>query len=164
MSTTTPSSDTTPTSSETYQAGCHCGYIKFDVTLSPPLHQQQVVDCSCSICRRAGYLLVYPPYSQVTWHDDSRARCAAYRFNTKTKDQLFCPKCGVSIAIDFRESPLPSWRKHHYGISVRTFNNIDLSTLTYKKLDGIGGVPPQGQDLSGVQWEIDEAEKAGQKL
>ncbi|KAK3986223.1 centromere protein V [Cladorrhinum sp. PSN332] len=154
--TTTTSSSSAP--SETYPASCHCGYIKFDVTLSPPLSQQQVIDCSCSICRRAGYLLVYPPHAQVTWHDDSLARTAAYRFNSKTKDQLFCPKCGISIGIDFRDSPFPSWRKNHYGISVRTFNNVDLSKLTYQKFDG-GAVPPEGQDLSGTQWEIDEAER-----
>ena len=35
------------------------------------------------------------------------------QFNTKLKDQLFCPKCGVSIGIDFRDV------NEHYGISVR---------------------------------------------
>ena len=44
--------------SETYPAGCHCGYIKFDVTLSPPLAEQKILECNCSICRRMGYLLV----------------------------------------------------------------------------------------------------------
>ena len=36
------------------------------------------------------------------------------QFNTKTKDQLFCPKCGASIGIDFRENHNPK----RYGISV----------------------------------------------
>lgn len=45
-------------SDQTYEAGCHCGYIKFSVTLSPPLPEYEVVQCDCSACRRFGYLLV----------------------------------------------------------------------------------------------------------
>jgi hypothetical protein len=45
-------------SSGTYEAGCHCGYIKFSVTLSPALPQYKVLNCNCSACRRFGYLLV----------------------------------------------------------------------------------------------------------
>ncbi|KAK4190181.1 Mss4-like protein [Podospora australis] len=140
---------------ETYEAGCHCGYIKFAVTLSPPLSQgHKVMECNCSMCRRAGYLLVYPPKAKVTWHNSSRERCATYQFNTKQKDQLFCGKCGASIGIDFRHVLTPE----QYGISVRTFNNIDLTKLTYRKGNGVEKVPPN-EDLSGTQWEIDEAER-----
>jgi hypothetical protein len=45
-------------SSGTYKAGCHCGYIKFSVTLTPPLRQTKVLNCNCSACTRFGYLLV----------------------------------------------------------------------------------------------------------
>ncbi|KAL2193695.1 hypothetical protein P885DRAFT_63688 [Corynascus similis CBS 632.67] len=131
-------------SSATYKAGCHCGYIKFSVTLTPPLPQTEVLNCNCSACTRFGYLLVYPEASSVTWHNDSRARCSNYRFNTKNKDQMFCKHCGASIGIDFREVYKP---KHIYGISVRTFFDIDLDSLTYDKLDGRNIVPPAG-DLS----------------
>ena len=44
--------------SGTYEAGCHCGYIKFSVTLSPPLPDYKVLSCNCSMCRKSGYLLV----------------------------------------------------------------------------------------------------------
>lgn len=33
------------------------GYIKFSVTLSPPLPATKPVNCDCSACRRFGYLL-----------------------------------------------------------------------------------------------------------
>lgn len=143
-------------SSGTYQAGCHCGYIKFSVTLTPALPQTKVLNCNCSACTRFGYLLVCaslfpsdplclllqqlsvrtsplqpgqekqkekrlkqryidPEASSVTWHNNSRARCTNYRFNTKDKDQMFCKHCGASIGIDFREVHAP---KHIYGISV----------------------------------------------
>lgn len=41
----------------TYDASCHCGYIKFSVKLSPPLPDNKPLNCDCSACRRFGYLL-----------------------------------------------------------------------------------------------------------
>ncbi|KAI6353180.1 hypothetical protein MCOR25_009131 [Pyricularia grisea] len=137
--------------SSTNEAGCHCGYIKFSVTLSPPLSETKVLDCGCSICRRAGYLLVYPKRHQLKWHGDSQSRCAVYQFNTKKKDQLFCPKCGSSIGIDFRDV------RDGYGISVRTFNNINLADLKYHIGDGLNEVEP-ATDLSGIWYEEDADE------
>ncbi|KAI9901326.1 hypothetical protein N3K66_003143 [Trichothecium roseum] len=132
------------TETGTYECGCHCGKISFSMKLSPPLPEYKVLQCSCSICRRAGYLLVYPEYEDVTWHNDSRAKLSNYRFNTKTKDQMFCGDCGSSIGIDFRELDPPS-----YGISARTINDVDLDSLQYKKLDGKKVYPPE--DLSGQE-------------
>ncbi|KAG9256667.1 uncharacterized protein F5Z01DRAFT_634242 [Emericellopsis atlantica] len=131
-------------SSATYNAGCHCGHITLSVTLSPPLPEHQVLNCNCSICRSAGYLLVYPEENEVEWHDDSRAKCVNYQFNTKKKDQMFCPKCGVSIGIDFRRLKAEDPKRKAYGISVRTFYGIDLDTLKYKKIDGFNQFPPFG--------------------
>ena len=45
-------------STGTYEAGCHCGYIKFSVTLTPALPETKVLNCNCSACTRFGYLLV----------------------------------------------------------------------------------------------------------
>lgn len=133
----------------TYEAGCHCGYIKFSVTLSPPFPEYKILNCSCSACSHLGYLLVCkspsssllvmlrryyrrysdmgtvqtlantrldPKASDIVWHNNSRERCASYRFNTKQKDQMFCPKCGASLGIDF----LDVFKEHVYGISVST--------------------------------------------
>lgn len=137
---------------QTYPAGCHCGYIQFSVTLSPPLPEYKVLQCNCSACRRFGYLLVYPRREDVKWHGDSESQVLRYRFNTKQKDQMFCGKCGASLGIDFREAPEFSG----YGISARTFNGIDLDTLQYKKIDGLQRVDPP-EDLSG-KWHEQGAE------
>lgn len=138
--------------SGTHEGGCHCGYIKFAVTLSPPLPDYVIMDCNCSVCTKGGYLLTYPKREDVKWHGESRERCAVYQFNTKLKDQLFCPKCGTSIGIDFRDV------RDGYGISARTFYNTDLKSLKYEYGNGIERVHPN-QDLAGTQWEIDEAER-----
>ncbi|KAJ4189238.1 hypothetical protein NW755_006057 [Fusarium falciforme] len=138
----------------TYEAGCHCGYISLSVTLSPPLPEHEVLHCNCSICRRGGYLLVYPFHPKVKWHHDSEARVSRYEFNTKTRDHMFCPKCGASIGIDFKRFK-PD--KPYYGISVRQFNDVDLDSLKYKKFDGIHKMVPAG-DLSGVEINAETGE------
>ncbi|KAB5582556.1 hypothetical protein GE09DRAFT_1211197 [Coniochaeta sp. 2T2.1] len=147
--------------SGTYEAGCHCGYIKFSVKLSPPLPEYDVLDCGCSMCAKSGYLLIYGVKLQgkqedVKWHGDSRSRCSVYRFNTKRKDQLFCSRCGTSLGIDFRESTKPKF--DGYGISARAFYGIDLNMLRYEKGNGLQSVKPAG-DLSGTQYELDERER-----
>ncbi|KAI3327779.1 glutathione-dependent formaldehyde-activating enzyme [Xylariaceae sp. AK1471] len=133
-----------PKSSVTYEAGCHCGYIKFAVTLSPGLDEYEVLRCNCS---------AYPEAKDVVWHNDGRERCVNYRFNTKRKDQMFCPKCGASLGIDFSEALTP----HTYGISARTIYGIDLDKLIYRKSDGINEIKPAG-DLSGHYWDEEKQE------
>lgn len=143
-----------PKPSQTYEAGCHCGYIKFSVTLSPPLPEYKPLECNCSACRRFGYLLVYPSRDNVKFHGDGEAQVMRYRFNTKEKDQMFCGKCGASLGIDFRDFYMPKWTG--YGISVRTFNGIELDKLEFKKGNGLQDVLPAG-DLSGM-WHDEGAE------
>ncbi|KAF9772258.1 hypothetical protein IL306_010040 [Fusarium sp. DS 682] len=88
-----------------------------------------------------------PTYEKVTWHNESDKRVSRYQFNTKTRDHMFCPKCGASIGIDFAKK----WPDNpRYGISVRQFNNIDLDSLRYKKLDGLHTLEP-AVDLSGKE-------------
>ncbi|KAF7546531.1 hypothetical protein G7Z17_g8376 [Cylindrodendrum hubeiense] len=130
--------------SGTYEAGCHCGFISLSVTLSPPLPEYEVTHCNCSI---------YPKYEQVTWHHGSDARVGRYQFNTKTRDHMFCPKCGISIGIDFwnRDSKV-------YGISLRQFNGIDLDSVKYDKFDGAHVLEP-AIDLSGQQVEAETGEE-----
>lgn len=77
--------------SGTYEAGCHCGYIKFSITLSPPLPEYTVLDCGCSasespcisrcvrltrcyqICAKSGYLLVCKSFFYKTFHLEEKA-------------------------------------------------------------------------------------------
>ncbi|TDZ37952.1 hypothetical protein C8035_v001207 [Colletotrichum spinosum] len=121
-------SEEAPKPSKWYDASCHCGEIKFSFKLSPPLEEGHQV-------------LNYPNKTDVKWHPGAREKCKNYRFNTKTKDQMFCGGCGSSLGIDFLEEDF-------YGFSARAIDGIDLDNLTYKKLDGLNRVGP-AQDLSG---------------
>ncbi|EFW98431.1 hypothetical protein CMQ_4283 [Grosmannia clavigera kw1407] len=140
----------------TYAAGCHCGAIALEVTLSPPLEQGYMVNmCNCSACSRLGYLLVYPERSQVRWRGEGdskegsssdRDKCGIYRFNTGRTLHLFCRDCGTSLGVDFQGLFLPGY--DGYGLNVRSFQNVDLGSLTYGFNDGKNNVPPAG-DVSG---------------
>ncbi|KAL1901410.1 hypothetical protein Sste5346_001815 [Sporothrix stenoceras] len=147
--------------SATYRGGCHCGAISYDVTLSPPLEPVEgsnepghtVIDCSCSVCRRFGYLLVYPSKDNVVFHNKGggQARCKKYQFNLRLQDHLFCKNCGSSVMIDFLDRFDPDW--HGFGINVRSLYDVDLEKLNVHKVDGKNGVAPAG-DMSG-QWYVE---------
>ncbi|OGM45136.1 hypothetical protein ABOM_006640 [Aspergillus bombycis] len=40
---------------ESYAGSCHCGQVKYSFSLSPPIEEQEVVQCNClSLWIRAG--------------------------------------------------------------------------------------------------------------
>jgi hypothetical protein len=85
---------------KTYKGRCHCGAIKFTVAL-PPLETgaTSVMQCNCSICTKKGYLLVYPPASDVIF-ESGEDKLGLYIFGSKTRPHKFCQICGTSIMID----------------------------------------------------------------
>jgi hypothetical protein len=89
------------TGSETYEGTYHCGTVQYSVILSPPLPQQKVVSCNCSICIRHGYLFVYPSREQVTFESGADSM-DAYTFGQKRNVHKFCKKCGCSVYTDPR--------------------------------------------------------------
>jgi hypothetical protein len=90
-----------PANCQTYEAGCHCGTVKYSVTLSPPLTEQKVVSCNCSICSRNGYLFVYPLREHFRLKSGEDA-LKSYSFGPKRVLHKFCTKCGSSVFLDPR--------------------------------------------------------------
>jgi hypothetical protein len=90
-----------PNNCQTYAGICHCGSVKYDVILSPPLPQWKVVSCNCSICSRNGYFLVYPERSQLRIKSGEDA-LKHYSFGKKRILHKFCGSCGSSVFFDPR--------------------------------------------------------------
>lgn len=84
---------------KTYDALCHCGTVRYTVALSPPLHEQQVVECNCSLCTRNGYLNVYP-YRENVKVTSGQDALKTYTFGSKTILHQFCGRCGSSVFFD----------------------------------------------------------------
>jgi hypothetical protein len=84
---------------EKYNATCHCGSIRYTVTLSPPFERHPIVSCNCSICLKNGYLLVYPTRERVSFQCGEDG-LRSYSFGNKRNQHKFCACCGSSIFFD----------------------------------------------------------------
>jgi hypothetical protein len=91
---------TTP-QSLTYTGGCHCGAIRFRVTIDL---RDRLVECNCSICRKKGYLhLIVPPERfQLLQGEDL---LNTYTFNTGVAKHRFCRVCGIHPFYTPRSHP-----------------------------------------------------------
>src|ERR1700680_604915 len=76
---------------KTYAGSCHCGAVRYEVTMPPP---QQAITCNCSICSRTGWLLTFVPaanFRMVT----GEGELSEYQFGRKHSHHPFCRICGV---------------------------------------------------------------------
>ncbi|TVY89534.1 hypothetical protein LAWI1_G004431 [Lachnellula willkommii] len=104
----------TPVSEHTsYTGACHCGAVKFNVTLKCPFPKYPVNACSCSACIRNGYLFVYPKRSDFEITQD------------------------FQLAQQGETDP----RKDILALNVRNFKDIDLDALQYTYFDGKKLIP-----------------------
>ena len=109
-----------------HEGGCHCGRVRFSVLAPAAL----VVDeCSCSKCRRSGYLHLIVPRSRF------RLLCGAdalvtYTFNTRTAKHLFCETCGVESFYVPRSHP------EGYSVNARCLEPGTVTAMSVRPFDG----------------------------
>jgi len=84
--------DTNASEPITLIGACHCGAVRFTVTLTEGFASAR--RCTCSICRMRGAVAVTstPDVFHITQGAD---KLATYRFNTKTAEHHFCSVCGI---------------------------------------------------------------------
>jgi hypothetical protein len=112
---------------KTHTGGCHCGEVRFEVTLD----LGAVVACNCSICQKRGALwcFVAPEHFALrAGSDDLRD----YQFGKKTIHHLFCAQCGVGA---FSRGKAPSGQEM-VAVNVRCLDDIDVAALSPKPFDG----------------------------
>jgi hypothetical protein len=76
----------------TLNGACHCGAVRFTVTLTEGFASAR--RCTCSICRMRGAVAVTSTHDgfRITQGED---KLAIYRFNTRTAEHHFCSVCGI---------------------------------------------------------------------
>lgn len=86
----------------TLNGACHCGAVRFTVTLTEGFASAR--RCTCSICRMRGAVAVTstPGAFSITQGED---QLATYRFNTKTAEHHFCRNCGIYTHHKRRSAP-----------------------------------------------------------
>jgi hypothetical protein len=81
---------------------CHCGAVKFTITLAHGFASAR--RCTCSICRMRGAVAVTstPGEFRITEGED---KLATYRFNTMSAEHHFCTVCGIYTHHKRRSNP-----------------------------------------------------------
>jgi len=109
----------------TWQGGCHCGAVRFEVTADI----NEVVDCNCSVCTKKGFLhlIVEPEKFRLLKGADA---LVTYRFNTGTAQHTFCGTCGIHAFYTPRSHP------DKVDVNARCLEGIDLAALKIVPFDG----------------------------
>ena len=107
--------DLTSTEPVTLSGACHCGSVRFRVTLTQGFASAR--RCTCSICRMRGAIAVTstPEDFEILAGED---KLATYRFNTKTAEHHFCSNCGIYTHHKRRSNP------NQLGVNVACLEEI----------------------------------------
>jgi hypothetical protein len=121
-----------------YKGGCHCGAVRFEVTVASDAHH--VLDCNCSMCVKKGFLhlIATPATFRLRQGQD---QLSLYTFNTHAAKHLFCSRCGIC--------PFYRPRSHPEGFSVNL-----LALDDYENIKKRFEVRP----YDGANWENARAE------
>lgn len=113
--------------SKTYQGGCHCGGVRFEVTTD----LARTISCNCSICQKTGSILAFAPASGFTLLQGAEM-LRDYQFNKMIVHHLFCTACGIR---SFARGRNPDGTES-VAINVRCLDDVDLTALTPAPYDG----------------------------
>lgn len=94
--------DTTSAEPVTLAGQCHCGAVRFEVTLSEGLSSAR--RCNCSLCAKRGAVAVTAQRDGLKLLA-GKDRLATYRFNTWVAEHHFCTTCGIYTHHRRRSNP-----------------------------------------------------------
>lgn len=86
---------------KSFEGGCHCGAVRFEVRSDEPI---EVERCNCSICSMSGYLHLIVPISQFSI-TKGEGNLVEYTFNSGVAKHYFCENCGIKPFYVPRSNP-----------------------------------------------------------
>jgi hypothetical protein len=128
-----------------YTGSCHCGAVTLALR-NKALPQEQLIDCDCSICGRAGTIWHYSRANQIELR--GKENLTAYGKGSNPPHKImFCKSCGVCI---YNFLVIPEWddawseerKKEERG-------RIGEMPININVLDGV----VRGMPLDGVEWD-----------
>ena len=90
------------TERKTLDGACHCGAVRFTVTLAEGLAQPR--RCNCSLCRMRGAVVVSAAVGDLVVTQGAD-KLTLYQFNTRTAEHYFCSVCGIYTHHKRRSNP-----------------------------------------------------------
>ncbi len=112
----------------THEGTCHCGAVRYEVTLEPPA---KAFACNCSMCSRAGWLLAFVPETSFRLLAGEGA-LADYQFGKKSIHHQFCRTCGVRAFSRGADKT----GKGTVAINLRCVAGIEAAKLPVEVFDG----------------------------
>ena len=132
------------------EGGCHCGNIRFVLLWPGVAADIPVRKCSCSFCRKRDGSWTSHPDARLAVEIADPSSVSKYRFGTRTADFHVCSVCGivpfVSCEIDQVEYAV---------VDVRTFENVDISSLSSSSTDFDGEDTGSRLDRRKRNWIAD---------
>lgn len=113
---------------KTYAGGCHCGKVRFEVTLDL---SEPALTCNCSMCGRSGTMLRFVPAEAFKLLSGADV-LTDYRFNSKVINHLFCSVCGIKAFAAGTGKDGAETR----AINVRCLDDVDPLSLPTRHVDG----------------------------
>ncbi len=81
---------------------CHCGAVRFEVTLADGFNS--IRRCNCSYCRMRGAVMVMAEKGGVKVIE-GEDKLTTYRLHTQTAQHFFCSVCGIYTHHQRRSDP-----------------------------------------------------------
>lgn len=107
--------DTASSNPVTLDGACHCGAVKFEVTLSEGLASAR--RCNCSYCSMRGAVAVTASLDALKLLEGAD-HLATYSFNTGVAEHHFCKVCGIYTHHRRRSNP------DELGVNVACFDGL----------------------------------------
>ncbi len=113
----------------THEGGCHCGAVRFRLTL--PDGFDDIERCNCSLCLMKGIVMMGVPLAafELTRGEDL---LTLYQFNTGEAKHWFCSRCGIYTHHQRRSDP------NQYAVNAACIDG--LSPLDFPETNVIDGV------------------------
>ncbi len=109
----------------TFTGGCHCGSVRFRVTV----RQRRVSVCNCSICEKKGYRHIVVPASDFEL-TSGRENLTTYTFNTGVAKHHFCRTCGIHSFYVPRSHP------DGFSVNERCLDDAPANWFELEAFDG----------------------------
>lgn len=113
-----------------YQGGCHCGAVRFELSLTEPI--AALLNCNCSVCTKKGILhtpVEDDQFSLLSGEDS----LLLYQFHSNAARHWFCRRCGIHTHGRPRSAP------HRYTVNARCLDDFAaiLPVAATRQFDGI---------------------------
>ena len=86
------------------KAGCHCGNIEVEISLSRPPETYAPRACDCDFCTKHGAAYLSDREGGLRIRVKDPRRLSRYRQGSDQAEFLICSNCGVVVAVSYQDA------------------------------------------------------------